>query len=82
MHIGNAWHRLVTSGANEHCAWLACVDLLLRIAGTLCHIPSAMCLRLKATSLCFAMLMASFRRTEDLGPRRVCALFAYGTEQY
>ena len=72
MHIGNAWHRLVTSGANEQCAWLACVDLLFRTAGTLCHIPSAMCLRLKATSLCFVMLMVSFRRAEELSLRVAC----------
>jgi hypothetical protein len=55
MHIGNAWHGLVTSGANEHFAWLACIDLLLWTAGTLCHI-AALCLRLKAQSVCFTMV--------------------------
>lgn len=55
VRILNASHRLLTIRANEHCAWLAFVELLFRSAGTLFHIASPPCLRVEA-GVCFAMV--------------------------
>jgi hypothetical protein len=66
--VGNASHSLVTLRADERCAGLAFVDLLLRSAGTRCHIPVSLCLRLQAQGICFTMGNGLFfQETKCLG---------------
>jgi hypothetical protein len=81
--VGNSSHGFLTLRADERCAWLAFVDLLLRSAGTRVHIPVSLCLRLQAQSGCFTMGMASFQGTECLGGLllRVYALYDARIEQ-
>jgi hypothetical protein len=80
VRIWNASHLLLTVRANQHCAWPAFVELLLWSAGTLCHIPSPLCLRVEA-GVCFAIVMVSFEELNIGGVMRVYALSTARSEQ-
>ena len=82
--VGNASHGLVALRADERCAWLAFVDLLLRSAGTCAHIPVSLCLRPQAQGIRFTMGNGLFfQGTESLGGLllRVYALYDARIEQ-